>query len=557
MIKLFLKFELSKVLKYFTTRTSAKIITTLLFLSVFYFVGSGIYFFFLSGFRYIIFESDEGVRNALLLFLYEVFLIIFSCIAIFGALISGLFSLYRGVNNNWIISSPGFTFFPKVIIFRSSMVTLLPALVMFVPAILAFNKVHHLGVFSLLLLSSSVIFLLIALTALTLLFTLSISNLYLVVTRNFFPNSFTFKGLILLISGIVVTVVFGLWKIIKSVDLVQLFKADTVTEVLTVTEIGKHFMFLPTHAFGMELLSLQAGQNMTAVFYTICLALIAFFAVGIWWKLSDTYYTAWQLFQDGVGNSSRTLKLSSMGYTFSGGPLLALFKKELLVSSRNWKAVLWFSFLTFLWFAQIATNSVVARTIQKYQPDLGDKTLLLQAIQFIIAIYFIAAFTLRFAFTSFSVEKRTMWILGSSPLSYNKIFFGKYIFYVITLLTLGITMSLLNLKVLHFPIVYGAYTLLTLTTSIVFIVTIGMILGALFPNTETDDPEAATTSMPGLLFTAFSLLYGSLCDYVLYTAIRDNHTYGLSVLIASSCAAIALMIYSAPKLLLRKASIEN
>ena len=96
MMSLFLKFELKKIATYFKTKTLAKIITTLLFIAVFVFVGSGIYYFFLSGFRYINVEAVEDIRSALTLFLYEVFLIILGAVIIFSAnAFRGLQSILR------------------------------------------------------------------------------------------------------------------------------------------------------------------------------------------------------------------------------------------------------------------------------------------------------------------------------------------------------------------------------------------------------------------------------------------------------------------------------
>ena len=140
-MKLFLRFEFEKILKFFRTKTSAKLITSALFLVVFLFVGLGIYFFFVSAFRFINAEAVEDIRLALTLFIYEVFLLVLALVIVFSSMISGLFNLFQGQNNNWLISSPGYSLFPKVVLVRSLFSSLLPSMVMFLPAIFAFIKV--------------------------------------------------------------------------------------------------------------------------------------------------------------------------------------------------------------------------------------------------------------------------------------------------------------------------------------------------------------------------------------------------------------------------------
>jgi hypothetical protein len=94
MLKLFITFEISKIKKYFTTKTSAKVITTGLFFVVFLSLGVGMYHFFASSFRYINTEAQEGIKLALLLFLYELFLLVLAGILVFSTLITSLFSLF-------------------------------------------------------------------------------------------------------------------------------------------------------------------------------------------------------------------------------------------------------------------------------------------------------------------------------------------------------------------------------------------------------------------------------------------------------------------------------
>lgn len=522
MMKLFLRFEFEKILKFFKTKTSAKLITSILFLGVFLFVGLGIYFFFVSAFRFINAEAVEDIRLALTLFIYEVFLIVLALVIIFSSMISGLFNLFQGQNNNWLISSPGYRLFPQVVLMRSLFSSLLPSMVMFLPAIFAFIKVFNVGLLSVIFISLSVILLLVLLNALTLSVLLGVTLVYHYLSRKITALRFSFGGLLGVLAFVFSALGIIFWQMIRNVDFVKVFKADEDTVTLSVANIANYFNFLPTHPFAMEILSLQSGLYGEVIVNFLILTLITLLSVLLWFIISPLFYPVWLRFQEGHSQKTalgKNKNISTEAYHFTGGTTLALFKKEVLISSRNFKGVLWFLFLLGIWLLQIAANVILENNVAKYESDISQKIIILQALQFVIAIYFISSFTLRFVFPSFSAERKAAWILATAPLSFTKIFFGKYLFYTSFFVGLGILMSYINSIVLNIPLAQAAYGMLLLVVTIIFIVTLGLSLGALFPNTETDDSETISTSMPGLFFTALSLLYGSLSAWILYRSL--------------------------------------
>lgn len=553
MMKLFLKFELGKIVKYFKDKTLAKSITTLLFLCVFAFVGVGIYFFFVSGFRFINIEAVEDIRSALTLFLYEIFLLILSGIIVFSSMVSIIFTLFRGDYNNWIISSPGYTLFPRIIFFKSLLHSALPCLIMFLPAVIAFSNVNNLGFLSILFILLSVIFLLIILNALCFILILGTSFLYYKTSQTFSNVRFNIKGLLVLVVIITTTIVSLVWKAAKNIDLVKLFKADEESVSLNVANIGSHFAALPTHPFAMEILNWQNGEVVAAMSNFFVLLLISVVLVIFCLQISPFFYPVWKKFQDGGLQTTSKIQSSifntiSMPYRFTGNKTMILFKKEALISSRNFKGILWFLFLLFIWLAQIGTNIILGNNVQKYQTDLTEKSAILQSLQFIIALYFICSFTLRFVFPSFSVERKTAWILGSAPLSFRRIFFGKYLFFSMFFVTLGIIMSYINVTVLNVSFEYALYSVILFSSSVVFIVTLGLVFGALFPNTVTDDPEVISTSMPGLFFTALSLIYGALTALTLYFSIINESTAPIVICITGTLILVLTMLHAVSSL---------
>lgn len=551
MIKLFLKFELEKIIKYFKTKTLAKVITSILFLGVFLFVGLGIYSFFISGFRFINIEAVEDIKIALTLFIYEAFLLILGGVIIFSAMVSGLFNLFRGEYNNWFISSPGYKFFPRMILFRSSVSSALLSFVIFIPAIVAFNKVYSLGALSLFFILLSVILFLVVLNALTLLSILGIGFLYYKVSQKTKAIPFSFRGLIALLILLTTALVAFLWRIFINIDLGHIFRGREAMETLQVENISSYFHLLPSHPFAMEIVNWQNHQVGDALYNVAILAVLAFLLSYVWWRVSFVFYPLWQKFQE--GNSQKEVKEgvsfgSSIAYHFNGSKTMALFKKEALISSRNLKGLLWFMFLLCIWLVQIGANLILDNNLYRYQSDISQKIIALQAFQFIIAIYFISSFTLRFVFPSFSVEKKTAWIVASAPLSFKKIFFGKYLFYTSFFVCIGIVMNYINSLVLHVSVVNTLYSTVLLVSTIIFIVTLGLSFGAVFASSETDDPEVISTSMSGLFFTALALIYGAISAGVLYLTLTKGTVTILSLFVVITFVLIAIMLLKTPRL---------
>lgn len=549
MLTTFLKFEFEKITKYFKTRTLAKTITTFLFILVFLFVAVGIYFFFLSGFRYINGEAIEEIRLALTLFLYEVFLLVLASIIVFSSVVSSIFNLFRGEYNNWIISSPGFGVFPRLVFVKSLFSSAVPSMIMFVPAVIAFNRVNHLGFFSLIFILLSVVLFLVLLNAITLTAVILITFLYYKISQKIKAIKFNFKGLVTIVISIAGAIFFYVWKVVSDIDLVKLFRADEDTKALSLDNIGNYFDYLPTHPFALEIVNLQNGQLVDAFFNFSLLLVFALITTLIFWHVSFLFYPLWQIFQE--GGSQVTTKYiglfrNKFSYGFTGSKTSALFKKEALISSRNWKGVLWFLFLFSVWVMQVLTNVLLGKNIRIHQPDISTRLAVLQSLQFIIALYFMAAFTLRFVFTSFSAEKKTSWILASAPLSFKKVFFGKYLFYTLFFVTVGLLMSYINVSVLDLPFTHAFYSIVLLISNIVFIVTLGLSLGALFPNSETDDPEVISTSMPGLFFTALSLIYGAISAFVLYKTIITKTVSLFALMVVITVALIAILLIKVP-----------
>lgn len=556
MLKLFILFELQKIKRYFETKLLAKIITSSLFVTLFLGIGLGMYRFFSASFIYINSQTDDAIKLALLLFLYELFLLVLTGISMFSAVITSLFSLFQGKNNNWIMSSPGYKHFPNTVFLKSLSGSTLVFFVMFLPAFFSIAGVYHLSLSAFCLISISIFFFSLIINTSTLLLLLLVTYSYYKVTRIFTFFAYNFKGLAVLLISLASLILVSVWKTVKGIDLMALFKGSETDANVTISSMASHFEMLPTHPFAMEIINFQTAHNLEALQNFVTLGFLAAVLTFFWFKLSRLHYPLWQKFQDGTGTErlSGLERMKAITYTFTGSIPSILFKKEALISTRNTKGVLWFFFLFSIWFMQLAANVLLNHNVQKYQDDISPRMVSLQMIQYIIAIYFISAFTLRFVFPSFSTERKTNWILGSAPISFNKIFFSKYIFYTVFFVALGILMNYCNAQALHLTVSHAFYSMVLFVTVIVFIVTLGIVLGVLFPNTETDDPEAISTSVPGLFFTALALMYGAASDGVLYLMLKQGNPFWLVIFVVFTIFVITVTLTQVSYRLRKKVS---
>ncbi len=551
MIQLFLKFELQKLLRYFATKTAAKLITFSLFIAVFLFVGVGLYYFFLSGFRFVNFSVEQEIQLPLTLFIYELFLVVMAGVIIFSATVSGVFNLFRGTNDNWVIGSPSYRLFPRLVLVKSLLSSSWPLFVMFLPAVLAFDSIYHLSIVGIFFILLSIVVLLVLLNTLSLLGILAIGSLYYTISKKIKALRFSFTGFITFLFLIAATIITGVWKSVSTVDLVKLFKADNIDVNVTLQNISSHFYFLPTHSVALQIVNWQNNLSTQALIQFLILLILTFLTLFLWWKVSIRFYPLWQKFQEGssrLSNEAGTSKKHITPYLFSGSIGTVLFKKEALVTSRNMKGVLWFLFLTSIWLAQVAINMILSTNIGRYQTDVSEKLAVFQALQFIIAVYFICAFTLRFVFPSFSTEKKTAWILGSAPISFTRIFYSKYLFYTLFFVFIGSVMGYVNVTILNLAFTYALLSMSLFITTVIFIVTLGLSLGALFPSTETDDPEAISTSMPGLFFTALSLIYGGISALMLYLTLIKGILPVLVLFEIVTLLLVGIMLLKTPAL---------
>jgi hypothetical protein len=507
-----------------------------------------VYGFFVTGFRYIHATVEAELQMLIRFYIYEMFLAVMMLIMAVSALISNVFSLYRGTYDALIVSSPSYKKLPLLVLMRSTISSSWPLYIVFVPALIALIKVYSVPVFGIVCMFLAIVLLLLLVVGSVALGVLVFGIIFSYCAKKL-HKKITFTSFAWSLACVILLISIPLSYKTSSVDLVKLFRAEQVDVDVTKDMISSSFKHLPSHYVARSMSSGEQGEYqeiVTPFVYLITSLLLVYLGIFL---LKDTYYPLWLLFQDGRSVSSPQNILNKKTYFFTGNASLVVFKKELLVFTRNTKGILWLLFLMLIWVAEIALTKSVGGTAHRYGESIIDKTHILQTFQFGVILYFICSFTLRFVFPSFSMEKKTSWILKSSPSNIKTLFFGKYAFFVTAFLFLGIIMMETSMMLLRLPLQASLITLLLFISTLFLIITFGLCLGVLFPIEDSDDPEIISTSMPGLLFTGISLAYVALGSLALYQYIHYHViAYSIVLFLLSSIVTLLLLRFTVPKL---------
>jgi ABC-2 type transport system permease protein len=551
MLNLLLRCQLQKIKRFFATRKTAKIATLACFLIVFVGLGVGIYFFFVEGFSY--FQSFPFFAQALTLYGYEAYLLLIFILIVASSFIFSLFSLFKKQDNDWLLATPSYKILLGTTFFSSFFSSLWPLVIIVLPSLLAAHTMFGLKISFLIISLATVVLLTAFTTSAVLLIILFVSRLLQWSGSLFQKDLLSFKRLTL---GIIFFIILGggfIWHQSFSLDLISLFNAQNLEATASsVSRISNNFIYSPAHPVAKTVYELQNNNVAEGYRYAFIVFFMTVVSLSFLWLATEWFLPVWQKLQEGsfvARVKSKNKNKKGPAIYMGGSGITALFKKEVLVSVRNSKNVLWFSFLALIWLMQVGINLVLSKNIAKYGINADLFPIVAYILQFLTGVFFISAFVLRFVFPSFSMEKNTAWILGSAPLDRGKIFWSKLLFYLPLFLILGILIGYANLLILNFSLVGSIITFILFFSVIVFTVVLGLALGAVFPNFETDDPSALSTSLPGIGFIAGSLAYGLLGAFLLFKNFTTGVYWPLCLFLIITYFAIGCLVYIAPAFL--------
>ena len=486
-------------------------LTVFLFFGIVLLIMAGIFSFFSHTLRFI--DRTDYFNDAVLLYLYELFMFAVFLLVFASALITGLFGLFSGQHQLLLAVSPKYSLIPVLVLARMFITSLWPILILVLPALFAIAITYPLSfVGALMSLVSLILFVLLAvISALSLI--LGIAWLILRLKPSFL-HFHTLSFVVLLIGALLFSF---MWHSISDIRLTTLFKAEAVE--LTQADSGliqNHFSMLPSHPTAMILFSAGKDDLAEILKNVVVLSFFVGTATFVFLIFRRYHLVLWQIFQlNQVSKKSTALTNFETLLARANGPQSALFRRELVTFFRNTNGMTWFGFFTLIWFFQVGSMFILDNKLSERPTTLP---FLVIALQVAATIYFVNMFVLRFAFPTFSMDQKMSRIVQSAPVDTVTLFFGRIRFYVPLIAFLGLIFTLLNTFILEIStfgtlVILGCIFLATVSVTLY-----GLALGALFPNYETSDPEILSTSLPGLTFIFTSLLYGSFAAF----AVRSN-----------------------------------
>lgn len=518
MIGFLFRQRLREIRRYFANGDAGRMLTAVLLLVVGAGIAVGVYGLLEAGLSAM--AANEFLSAALPFFVYEMFFLVVFGLVFFSAMISGVFSLFRGGHDFWALASPSYGQLVIDKCIAVAGVSLWPLVVLVVPALVAVQSVHAIGIGGVVFSFLAVVLLGVVGVGLALVALFVLARLVSVLKHSgVIANAF--KGLVVGVGVLLAGVLYLLWLPFSSVNLSELFAVTNLDIAQAGTErVAELFAYYPSHLPAQILAGLQDGVVLSESMPLVWLCVMVGLTLAVLYYLAGSYLSLWQLFQEGQHvadskqKSARAPKVASR--SFAGGPVRGVINKEWIMFFRNTRNQLWAVFLLGLWLVVTGFDAFM-------QSELATETLFglpateaIQVFQLLVVVYFVASLAVRFVFPNFSLEAENAWNLLSSPVSRTKLFWTKAVFFGGLLGLLTLFVSIIHLFILGIGLGTGVVFLVMAVTAAITVALIGLALGARFPNFDTSDPQKLSTTLPGLSFVIVSMLYGGVASYVLY-----------------------------------------
>jgi hypothetical protein len=528
MIATLLSYLRHATMRFFARHRLAKIATVSGFALALVFAMALMYALFSVGFMRI--ASDSYFAEVLVLYVVELFLLISGVLVFASALISGLFALFGGSGDPLVVSSPRFRWKLILMTTRVSLASTWPLAVVIVPALLALVRQFELSFagFIIAFVASSAFVVSSALFALALL--LAIGTLL----ERF--NMFSRGNVAMCAGGLFALGVAYIWLEFRAVDLVTFFQARLVAKSLPdISPVFEQFSAYPSHLAALSTLASLREAYLPALAATGGLILLSIFALySVSFFDGKRYLVLWQRAREGTGDMRLLGKFGSGMLRAATSAHGAIFAKETIAFVRNMRGMLWLLFIILIWAIQSASSKIATRGLGSERVADGDVSLWLPMLEFGIILYFVAMFALRYAFPSFSAERRSAWLMGSAPLDLRSIFRAKLVFFAGLFTLIALLFAFFSVFAIGLSSFSGTLLLALVLIGAVTITLSALAIGAIFPNPDTDDPEYLSTTLPGLGFILLSLLYGAFGAYAFGGLLRADGTLLLAVFVLIS-----------------------
>ena len=124
-----------------------------------------------------------------------------------------------------------------------------------------------------------------------------------------------------------------------------------------------------------------------------------------------------------------------------------------------------------------------------------------------LAGFVLSAISVRFIFPAISSEGKSFWIIQSSPLSMERLLWGKFFIYIIPMLLLGEILIIVTNYLLNVTAFIMLLSSVTMFLEVFAIVAMGIGFGAIYPNFKYENIAQVPTGFGGLMYMIFSAIF--------------------------------------------------
>jgi ABC-2 type transport system permease protein len=440
------------------------------------------------------FQRLEGFGDILAYKLLSMALITFFSLLIFSGILTSLSKLYLSKDLQLVHSMPVSR--EKIFLARWIECTIDSSWMVFIyslPLFLSYGIVYKAGVFYYSMLGFNILpFCLIA---------SSLSALIVMMGAVFLPAGrirgvFVFLGLILFLLLLIS------FRLMRPEKFVNPESFTTVILYLKTLE-SSHSPLLPTTWFFDSLRTALSGSMRSAFFNSAlswsCAITMIFVTT---WISGAIYFTGLSKAQTAPGRYFSSLGFRKPGYGFFmnllSGPARAFAVKEIKTFFRDqtqWSQV-------FLVVALIVIYLYNFSVLPLGKGPMKEDYLqnLISFLNMGLAAFVLTAVSGRFVFPAVSLEGDAFWIVKSSPVSIRTFLWIKFFVYVLPLLLLTEVLIVVTNILLHVTPFMMVLSVLTIFFMVPGIVSMGIGLGAIYPDFQSENPVQSVTSMGGLIY---------------------------------------------------------
>ncbi|MGB9721140.1 MAG: putative ABC transporter permease subunit [bacterium] len=501
-IPLIFGIRLRLIFKYFTPG-EFRLPKVTFFIILFLFFTGGYYTFFRI-FQYL--NTVEIIGPAIMTRTLEMILFVFFIMLLFSNIISSFSTFYNNQELDFLFSLP---VLPTTIylakLFENALYASWATFAIAIPLILAYGISNSATlIYYPISFLSFVIFLIIPAT---------ISSIIIFLLVRFFPRLKPRN--IIFISLVLIVLLIMLYIKIGNPGLLQIFETENEKELLlfaaNLTTVGG--TYVPS-TWLSNILKNFVQLNPSGLFYFLLLLFSTLSILAISSIFARIVYHK-SFLQISEHSGKRSTRRSALA-DYQENPIRAFLWKDILLFVREptqWVQLAIFLILLIVYIFSLRRTPIFF--------SFSFWNIIISFANFAYVSFVIATLGVRFIFPAISLEKKGLWIIATSPLSFKKVITTKYYFYVtICIIIMEVLLIVANMFIRSAPVVYyvSLFTGLFVAGSLV---SINLGFGCVFPYFNEDNPSKIASGSGGIIAALSSIAFIAVVIMILSSPIHN------------------------------------